>query len=149
MANHLRRQIREAAAAALTGLATSGNNVFQSRTHELQDAQLPGLRIYTNDEAIQLAELGLSRIYSLERDLDLVVEACAKESADLDDKLDLMIKEIETAIAANQGIGGAKWVQLKSINVEMEGEAEKQVGVARMTFQVRYNAALGAPDVPL
>lgn len=147
MALHLRKQIREAAAAALTSLFTSGARVYQSRTHELQDANLPGLRIYTSEEAIDIVTLGVSRI--LERELDLVVECCAKESSDLDDKLDLMMQEVEVAIAANQGIGGAKWVQLKKIEIDMEGEAEKEVGVARMTFQVRYYAALGAPDVAL
>jgi len=147
MAAHLRRQIREAAATALGALATTGANVFQSRTHELQDAQLPALRIYTNSEALEISSMGLSRV--IERDLDLVVEACAKESADLDDKLDLIIQEVEVALAGNQGIGGAKWVQLKSIEIDMEGEAEKQVGVARMTFQVFYLAALGAPDIAL
>jgi hypothetical protein len=48
MANHLRQQIRAAMAAQLTGLATTGNNVYVSRTRALpQGASLPALRIYT------------------------------------------------------------------------------------------------------
>lgn len=150
MALHLRKQIREAVSAAgvLGNLTTTGARVYQSRTHELQDTDLPGLRIYTNDEDVQMASLGASR--TNERDLDLVVECCAKESADLDDKLDLMLQEVEVAIAANQALGGlTKWIQLRKIEIDMEGEAEKEVGVARMTFGVRYYATLGAPDVAL
>lgn len=145
MALHLRKQIREAVATALTGLTTSGSRVYQSRSEELQDASLPGLRIYTNSEQVNAESLGPSRLEN--RVLDLVVECCSKKLADLDDELDLMIQQVEVALAANQGAGGAKWMQLRSIEVEMEGEAERQVGVARMTYEVHYTAALGAPDV--
>ena len=147
MADHLRKQIRDAAAAALTGLATSGSRVYESRTFELQDANLQGLRIYTNNEVVEISALGVGR--TLERDLDLVVECCSKKSTGLDDELDAMLKEVEVALAANQSVGGAKWVQLKGIEIEMVGEAEREVGVARMTFQVRYYAALGTPDTAL
>ena len=145
MADHLRKQIRDAAVTALTGLATSAANVFENRTHELQDANLPGLRIYTNDDAVSISSFGVSRL--LNRVTELVVECCSKKSSGLDDELDAMIKEVEVAISANQGIGGAKWVQLRSIQIDMEGEAEKEIGVARMTFEVHYTTALSTPDI--
>jgi hypothetical protein len=145
MANHVRRQIREAAATALTSLTTTGANVFQSRTHELQDADLPGLRIYTNDEAIdKLQEQGDQL-----RTIQLVVEGCAKASSNLDDTLDTIIKEVEVALAGNQTIGGAKYVDLAEIEIDMEGEAEKECGVARMTFEVVVLTDMAAPDVAL
>lgn len=147
MPDHLRKQIRDAAAVALTGLATSGSRVFESRTHELQDTDLPGLRIYTNEESVVIGSLGASRL--LERQLELVVECCSKKASSMDDELDAMIKEVEVALAANQGIGGAKYVQLARIEIDMEGEAEKEVGVARMTFTVPYITALAAPDAAL
>ena len=144
---HLRKQIREAAAAALTGLTTSGSRVFESRVHELQDVNLPGLRIYTNNEDVRVDSIGVDR--QVERGLDLVVEACSKKTTGLDDELDLMIQEVEVVIAANQNLGGAKRIQLTGIEIDMEGEAEKEVGIARMTFQVRYYATLSRPDVAL
>lgn len=147
MANYVHQQIREAAAASgvLGNLTTTGANVFQSRTHELQDTQLPALRIYTNDEDIKVGSMGSRRIR--DRTLHLVVEACAKESANLDDKLDLICKEVETAIDGNQGLGlGVKCIEIKSIEADMQGEAEKEVGIKRMTFEVFYQTAQGAPD---
>ena len=54
MANHLRRQIRERAATTLTGLATTGSNVFQSRFYPMESAGLPGLCIYTKDETAEI-----------------------------------------------------------------------------------------------
>lgn len=147
MANHLRRQLREAAALALTGLATSGTNVFPSRTHELQDAQLPALRIYTNAE--QIEKLHGHTGGEQERALQLMVECCAKAGADLDDTLDGMIKEVEIAIAGAQTLAGAQYIDLKEIEVEMLGEAEREVGVARMTFEAVLYADMAAPDVAL
>lgn len=147
MAAHLRKQIRDAAAAVLTGLTTSSTRVYESRTHELQDVNLPGLRIYTNDEDVKIESIGVDR--QLERNLELVVEACSKKSSGLDDELDLMIQEVEVSIAANQNLGGAKRIQLTGIAIDMEGEAEKEIGVARMTFQVRYYSTLSRPDVAL
>lgn len=149
MPDHLRKQIRDAAKTALTGLATSGIRVFKSRTHELQDGDLPGLRIYTNDEDVEKLYGDGNNDGDEERALELVVECCSKKSTGFDDEIDAMVKEVEVAIAANQGMAGAKWVQLRRIEVDMEGEAEKEIGVARMTFEAVYYTALGAPDVAL
>ena len=148
MADHVRRQIRVAAVAALTGLSTTGARVYASRVYPLQDADLPALRIYTQEEAVQLASLGVSR--RRERTLDLVVEACAKAVSGLDDTLDQIQKEVEIALDANQGLGGlCKYVELKGVADALEGEAEKPVGVKRMVFEVLYYTALGAPDTAL
>lgn len=142
MANHVRRQIRDAALAALTGLTTTSTRVYDSRVYDMQDANLPGLRIFTNNEDVGIASLGVSRL--LHRDLELVVEACVKENDTFDDTLDLIIKEVETALAG--GLTGAKYVQLKRIEIEMSGEGEKPVGRARMTFDAPYITANGVPD---
>lgn len=147
MAAHIRKQIRDAAAAALGSATTGGANTFESRTHELQDANLPARRVYTNDEDARISSLGTGRL--IERALELVVECCSKKASGLDDELDLMIQETEVIIAANQSIGGAKYVQLARIDIDMEGEAEKEVGVARMTFNVLYITALATPDTAL
>lgn len=147
MANHIRQQIRDAVKTALTGLSTTGANVFDSRVYELNDSELPALRIFTNGEDMQIDSIGFSRL--IDRRLELVIEACVKQNGAFDDTLDTILKEVEVAIAANQGAGGAKWIQLQKIEIELGGEGEKPVGLGRMTFQVPYLTALGAPDVAL
>ncbi len=147
MTDHVRKQIRAAAVTALTGLTTTGTRVYDSRVYPMQDAQLPGLRIDTADEQISISSMGVGRL--CERTLDLMVQACVKENDTYSDTIDTIIKEVEIAISANQGIGGAKYVQLKSINVANAGEGEKPVAVATMGFEVFYITALGAPDVAL
>ena len=70
MANHLGRQIRERAATTLTGLSTTGSNVFQSRFYPMKSAGLPGLCIYTKDEEAEIPFMGASR--TVQRKLNLV-----------------------------------------------------------------------------
>ena len=48
---HYRQQIRERVATTLTGLATTGSNVFQSRVYPLENNKLPCLLVYTTEEA--------------------------------------------------------------------------------------------------
>ena len=145
MADHVRKQIRAAAITALTSLTTTGTRVYDSLVYPMQDAQLPGLRIDTADEQIVTGDIGVT----LERTLDLVVQACVKQNTTYNDTIDMIIKEVEVAVAAHQTMGGAKAVLLKSISVATSGDGEKPVAVATMTFDVPYFTAQSAPDVAL
>ena len=86
MANHIRQQIRERVGTTLTGLTTTGSNVFQSRVYNLQDAKLPAIIIYTRSEDSELLEMGSTR--TLQRNLSLVVEAYVKANSNYDDTID-------------------------------------------------------------
>lgn len=148
MADHLRKQIREAAATALTGLATTGSRVFASRARPLQASDLPALRVYCDDESIEHVSTGPERLR--ERRVDLIVEACAQANADLDDTLDQVAKEVEQALDANNSLGvGVKFIEPRDITAEFMGEGETTIGVARMRFEAVYYTAKGAPDVAL
>jgi hypothetical protein len=144
---HVRKLIRDAAAVALTGLATTGSRVFENRVHTLQEDQLPALRVYTNNGASRAQSVGMERVR--ERGEELMVECCAKAATGFDDQIDAMILEVEQALDANQGIGGAKSVELRSIQIDMDDEADREIGIARLTFDVLYYTALGAPDEAL
>lgn len=147
MANHLRRQIREAAAALVTGLGTTGARVFQMRIYPLQAAELPGLLVFTNDETAERLTFPAPSI--IERRLELVVEGYARATSNLDDTLDGIAKEVEVAIGGDHGLGGlAKSATLRSTQVEMV-DADQPVGMVRMIFDVVYMVREGAPDVAL
>ena len=77
MANHLRRQIRERAATTLTGLSTTGSNVFQSRFYPMESAGLPGLCIYTKDETVEISVKGTIRIVQGELNLVQSLGQCS------------------------------------------------------------------------
>lgn len=147
MANHLRRQIREAIATAVTGLATTAARVYQSRVYPLQNAELPGLLVYTESEVSERRTAPAPGL--MERRVRVVVRGVTKAVADLDDTLDQICKEVEVALAmpcaALAGI--AKSITLLATELELAGEGEKPTGQAALTYEVVYLAAENAPDV--
>ena len=146
MANHLRRQIREAIGTALTGLTTTSTRVFQSRVYPVQSTELPGLLIYTRRETSEPITIHPSR--QIDRVLLVDVEGVAKATSDLDDTLDQITKEVETGLAwPVSGLGSlAKGMSLRATEFDFE-MGEKPTGRVRMTYQVEYCNVEGTPDV--
>ena len=50
MVDHIRKQIRDAVKTALTGLTTTGANVFSGRVSPLKESEVPGLLIFLNGD---------------------------------------------------------------------------------------------------
>jgi len=148
MANHLRRQIRERAATTLTGLTTTGSNVFQSRVYPMESAGLPGLCIYTTDEAIEIQSMGATRHVS--RDLTLIVEGYATDSANVDDTLDQIGKEIEVAMSGDITLNDlAQDSYLSSVEITLSGDGSTGIGKITHSYTVVYQNAENAPDAAL
>lgn len=148
MANHIRQQLREAFAAQVTGLATSGSRVFQSRIRNLAAADLPGLRIYAEQEDIEDQD-NLTSPYYQERTLTLRCEAVAKTTSNLDDTLDTMCKEVEVAIATASALGLSNNVRatLTGTGIDMDVSCEVPAGKAVMVWKIFALAKSNAPDV--
>ena len=148
MANHVRRQIRERVATTLTGLATTGSKVFQSRVYPLTANNLPGLLVYTTSESSDPDVMGAQP--QLERELNLVIEGYAQTTSNLDDVMDEIAKEIEVAMAADTTINAlAKDSFLTDTEIQLTGEGEQPIGMVTMNFTVQYRTANNAPDVAL
>lgn len=143
---HVRQQIREAAATALTGLTTSGSRVYQSRVHPLDAASLPCLLVNTDDEDV--TSLKISSPDMLDRRLTLTVRAVARASSNLDDTLDTMVSEVEVALGATTLSGKVKTLTLDGIGIETE-QGDKPVGIASMKFSATYMTAANAPETAI
>jgi len=146
MANHVRQQIREYFGTTLTGLTTTGNNVYESRVYTLQENALPSLVIYTKSEISEPIVIGTDRTMS--RELSVVVEAYCKATSNFDDTIDTISKEVEEAIAADRTLGGlAKDTYIESTEIEYTGEGEQPVGYVSLTFLTNYYVQETNPDV--
>ena len=146
MANHIRRQLREAVATAVTGLTTTGARVFQSRVYALQDAELPGLRVFTKSEEATLESIHTPVLVG--RTVEIAIEGVAKANTDLDDTLDLISKEVETALSLGVTVSG-RTVQVAYLGCEQElsGEGERPTGTIAMRFEALLFNTANAPDV--
>ena len=126
--SHARQQIRDAVATAVTGLATTGSNVFKTRVHKLEQQSLPAVIVYTLQEDAQRETLSPRKQSRMVRvALDIAVQQI--DAADA--ALDMIAAEIEVAVeAAWQGRAGA-WefirdITLNSTAIAMTGEGEQR-----------------------
>ncbi len=143
MADHARKQIRDAVVTALTGLTTTGSRVYASRVYPMGSANLPGLCIYTVEEDIE--EATGPRPRTLSRILDVAIEIYAKDNAALDDTIDKICAEVETALG-NTKPASVKDLVLSSANTRYDGEGDQPHGVARMVFDAYYQTKEDAPN---
>lgn len=144
MADHLHKQIRDKIETALTGLTTSGARIYANRIQPMADANLPGLRIYADEESAEVQTMHAP--YLQERTLRLSVECCAKATTALDDTLDLMSKEVEVALAAGITISSRVLVPIYTGMSFDDEQSDKPVGVKRLNFSVTYSGMSNAPD---
>ena len=135
---HARQTIREAAATLLTGLTTTSTRVFQSRM--VPQESLPCLLITTNDEEIVPGTIGTL----LERHLELAVTGCAKATSTVDDTLDTIAAEVETAMA-----GFAYRNELTRLEVGFDEALEKPAGRIVLTYRITYLTAAGSPGTSI
>lgn len=137
---HVRKQIRDAVITAVTGLTTTGSNVFRSRIYPLEQTKLPGLCVFTRSETVDFDTLTISR--SVGRVLDVIIEGYVSATANYDDTLDQIAVEVEEALAADVTLGGlAKDTQVTAFEADFSGDGEQPVAVGRFTVTVQYRTA--------
>lgn len=147
--SHIDKQVRDAAATLLTGLTTTGARVYKSRAYPLQDADLPGLRIYVDSSDITVDTIGgANRIQ--QRNIVLTIEFVGKAIASYDDNADASKLEIETALAnANTISSTVKYAQLRRIETERDATGEQVVIITTLTYECLAYTAMNAPGTPL
>lgn len=155
-ADHVRQQVREAFAAQVTGLATTGARVFQSRIRNLSAADLPCLRIHTTQEVILDDDIFSTggfetRPYMQHRTITVRCEALAKTGAGLADLLNTICAEVETAISADPTLGGLSPIHgsYRHHDQTLEGITDQPTGMAVLDFEFVVLTMSDAPNTAL
>jgi hypothetical protein len=145
--SHLRQQIRERVASTLTGLTTTGSNIFQSRIYPMEQASLPGLIVYSVSESTAPVTMGAIR--DMDATLTLAIEAYAI-GANLDDSLDTICKEVQVAMYGDRTVNSlAKDLQLDSTTIVFAQDSDVPAGYATMNWSVNYQFAENNPEVAI
>lgn len=145
---HIRKQIREYFGTQLTGLTTTGANVFESRVYPMQSAKLPALLIYTTSEASEESSFSKKRV--MDRTVNVQVEGFVRTIANFDDTLDLIAEEVEIALLDDPTLGGlAINTVLASTEATYSGDSEQPVGTIILTFEVHYRTETGVPGTAI
>jgi len=144
MADHVRKQLREAVATLVTSLTTTGTRVYQIRVYPLQTSELPCLVITTDGD--QVDNITMNNPAQQQRETRVRIEAYARVTATLDDTLDLICKEVEIAIAG-ASTSLVKGLMYNGCQIDIESIGDQPVGKASMIFTKDLYTESNAPDV--
>lgn len=134
---HVRKLIRDDIETTLTGLSTTGSNVYQTRVYPIAENRLPGLAIYTSSEATEYATINPPRTQI--RTLTVSVDVYAKAVTAYDDALDAICVEIEEALYTDRTRGGnAKDTRITAFDSDFSGDGDQPVARATLTVEVDY-----------
>jgi hypothetical protein len=134
---HVRKSIRDNVVTTLTGLTTTGSNIYRTRVYPLAEDKLPGLAIYTRDESTGYETMGIPRTQI--RNLTVAVEIYVKGTSNYDDTLDAICVEIEEALYTDLTRGGyAKDTNITNMDAEFSGEGDQPVARSTLTIDITY-----------
>lgn len=136
---HARQQIRNAIVARLTGLATTGPRVFNTRVYPSGDANLPGISVYTPTDARE--DDGRDAAFREWRRLTIVLEVQSKppEGTEPQDQIDQIASEIEVAMMSDHDFGSRlKGLKLVSFTSAYSDELERPTGLGLLTWEAIY-----------
>jgi hypothetical protein len=144
---HVRQQIREAFTTAVTGLTTTGARVYSNRVYPSGADAIPGLTVRTESDALTDQQTIGDRE---QRELTLIVEARCKPASgggDVDDVLDTICEEVETALMEDRSLGNrVRWMELQRTQFAFAGDLERPTGVASMVWTMRYYLIASDPS---
>lgn len=142
--SHAHKLIRDAAKTALTGLTTTATRVFANRLYALADTDLPGLRISLDAETVDVPDIGVNPVQ--ERQLQLLVECCAKANTALDDAVDQIQLEVEKALSSGLTVGSVHLDCVLAASQFDDAIGLTPVAVKKVTYLVKFFTRANAPD---
>ena len=139
--SHVRQQIRDRIVSVLkSNVSLVKRRVFSSRVYALTENDLPAITVYTGSEVSSRLNMGLN---DLNRGLTLDVDIYVRSTSAFDNDVDAIAVQIEEAIAGDFTVNGlAKEAVLTGTEIQFSGDAEQPVGVAKLTYSVRYVTSL-------
>jgi hypothetical protein len=148
---HPRQTIRAAVAAALSGNTAAGTNVVPSRVVPSRLDNLPTIAVYTLDESVD-PDSAQTAPRELTRNPTIVVEAWTEApdaATNIEDAMDDLALEIETALDADILLGGAVGglgLILSDTALEVLEAGRRLIGAVQMTYAATYYTF--SPAVP-
>ena len=131
---HQRKTIRDRVITVLTGLSTTGSNVFNSRIYPNEESKLPLLNVFTLSETVEL-----DSVKSTIREMELVVEGFASANSNIENTLDNIATEVEEALGSDTDLNGTCLSHnITNTEITLYNEGSKPIGVVRLTFSVTY-----------
>ncbi len=142
---HRAESILSAVVTNVTGLTTTGANVFRGRVYALPDTSLPALAVYQGEDKV----LGQYSQALYDCELTVLIEALVKTSAtQVDTLLNQIREQVTVALQANytQGLSYVlNTVEGDAAAPELSGEGDKPAAALRMEWRFLYRRSRTNP----
>jgi hypothetical protein len=142
----MRTVIRDAAAALVTGLPTTGSNVEVGSMRPKAKTQLPCWLVRVGDESVEADTISNGE----DRRPDLIFSGFGMGTDDVEAQLYQMALECEQAVKANRTLGGrVADLQLRRVEPDLDSTLQEPCGRIDLYFQVIYFTTTGDPGVTI
>lgn len=148
---HVREQIIQAIAVCVTGLATTGANVFESRVDALERDALPALapRFLPATESITPVTMPSPRRLECRCRVQVVIAGRAADEVTVRKLANQISLEVQQALAMPAAIGPWKTLTPLGFELNLSGAGEQVAAEGLLTYEALYFIAENAPDVAL
>lgn len=142
MTTHVRKQVRDQVVGLVTGLSTTGSKVYQNRNYPLSVSELPCLIVRTGDEQVQY--LTIHNAAMQQRVMQVIISVIAEAISGLDDAVDDICKQVETALAGTVSLTES-FILESTTGIQPNVVGEKPVGLVDITFLAQVTTLENAP----
>lgn len=143
---HPRQIIRDAVVATLVGQTAAGAKVKSTRKIPTRKSELPSISVYSEDEKVDRASQTTAP-RELDRETEVRIAGWVGFGDDVDDRMDDLALEIETAMHADPYLGGAAGDSfLIETQTTVDPEGDTPMGLIVLTYAVTYYTL--APPAP-
>lgn len=148
---HLRSGIRDAAVSAVTGLSTTSTRVYKGRNLPLTASEFPSLCVYARADAPNYSDAAMGVRTIVPRVVELHIQGFVKDtdSSVIEDTLDAITEEVETALFAAFPLASALNMTLGEQTLSVVDEGDESLGTVDIVFNVMYRSAEGSPGTAM
>ena len=133
-----RRTLRAQVVATVTGLATTGANVFASRVYDIPAGSLPALNVTLGPESLD-DDFSANQGNDCYR-VEIQIDVHARANSAVDDAVDAVLDEVRAVLDADSTLGGEvlnSWYSgLRDI--EILGDGDQPIAVQSIIYSAIY-----------
>lgn len=123
------------------------DRIYDSRSKPLFDQFLPAILVYSRNENIAEERFATDGFGATKRELDVALEAVVLGNEQLDDALDNIAAQIESALDGFEiPTRKADVLQLKSTEIDVSIDGGKIYGAIRLNYAITYYTTNKQPE---
>lgn len=128
-------------------LTDANERVYGNRAKPLFDQFLPAILIYTRNETVLEERFTTDGFGPIKRELEIAIEAVVTGNENLDESLDNIAAQIESAFDGWENPNRKSDIlKLKSTDIDVSIEGSKIYGAVRLNYTITYFTPVKQPD---